>query len=358
MALLILLFPAVGLVLLTLAVRKSLEWRRFGATPLRLDPFPGAIGGDVGGEVLLNIPYDPQLVCEVTLSSLYSYVSGSGKNRSRHERVEWQDSGRARVERAADGMQLQFRFAVPAGQHESEEQSSSYYLWRLNIKAELPGVDLDRDFEIPVYATGERARSISIDSVQQVVRGAAPLSAEALLPLRREGMGLVLYYPMLRRPLHSLLGVVFGGIFAGTGLFLWSKAAHEGGMLYLMAGIFTLVGGGIVLGGLYSALNALRVELDGRRLTVTRSLLGIPLWRRQVSYHEVRTVTERRGATTQQGNRHQIDYKVVAETTAGEMVLAELLDSHSKAKLVAGFFREKLKLKGMKAEQELVIEVE
>ncbi|MCW8917915.1 MAG: DUF3592 domain-containing protein, partial [Gammaproteobacteria bacterium] len=78
LALLVLLFPAIGVMLLVWAVRKSLEWRRFGVTPLQLDPFPGAIGGDVGGEIALNIPFDPQLVCEVTLSSLYSYVSGSG----------------------------------------------------------------------------------------------------------------------------------------------------------------------------------------------------------------------------------------------------------------------------------------
>jgi hypothetical protein len=361
-ALLILLFPAVGLLLLSWAVRKSLEWRRFGPTPLRLDPFPGAIGGDVAGEVLLNIPFEPQLVCEVTLSSLYSYISGSGKNRSRHERLEWQESGYARVERAANGVRALFRFAVPAGLHESEEHSSSYYLWRLNIKAELPGVDLDRDFEIPAYATGARAHGISVESAQERPRGVPEPSVESLLPLHREGIGLVLHYPMLRRPLHSLLGVLFGGVFGGVGLFLWGEAQREGGMLYLMSAVFTLVGGGIALAALYSALNALRVELDGHRLSVTRSVLGLPIKRRQVNYLEVWEVQERRGATTQQGNKHRIDYRVVAITTAGELVLAEQLDSQSKAKQVAEFFRKQLKLKGKAkakaGEAELVIEVE
>ena len=33
------------------------EWRRFGAAPALLDPFPGAIGGNVGGVIDVNFPY-------------------------------------------------------------------------------------------------------------------------------------------------------------------------------------------------------------------------------------------------------------------------------------------------------------
>lgn len=38
-------FPAVGVYLPLLAWRRSREWRRYGPTPLTLDPYPGAIGG-------------------------------------------------------------------------------------------------------------------------------------------------------------------------------------------------------------------------------------------------------------------------------------------------------------------------
>lgn len=359
LALLVLLFPAVGLMLLGWAIKKTLEWRRFGVTPLRMDPFPGAIGGDVGGEILLNIPFDPQMACEVTLSSLRSYISGSGKNRSRHESVEWQDSGYAKVERAANGLRLLFRFTVPQGQHESEGRSDSYYLWRLNLKAELPGVDLDRDFEIPVYATGEHARAITIDSAREVPHGVEKPRAESLLPIRRNGMVQELYYPMLRRPARAVLGILFGAAFAGVGLFLWGEAVSNGGMLYVMSAVFTLAGSGIVLGALYSAFNTLRVELDGHRLRVTRSVLGIAISSKQAAYHEVLTIKEKSGTVkTQQGNKHQIEYQVVAVTPQGELVLAEQLDSHSKAKLVAAFFRQQLKVKDKGGESELVFEGE
>ena len=46
--LIMLLFPLVGISLLAWAVRRTLEWRRFGPAPVTLDPFPGSIGGHVG----------------------------------------------------------------------------------------------------------------------------------------------------------------------------------------------------------------------------------------------------------------------------------------------------------------------
>jgi virulence-associated protein VapD len=89
-------------------------------------------------------------------------------------------------------------------------------------------------------------------------------------------------------------------------------------------------------------------------------VLGLPIKRRQVAYQEIRAVEERHGTVSQQGSKHRIDYNVVAVTAAGELVLAEQLDSHSKTKRVVAFFRKQLKLKGkVKAgEAELVIEVE
>lgn len=112
-ALLIFLFPLVGLWLLYLAIKQTLEWKRFGRTPLTLDPFPGSIGGDVGGEIITRIRYNSAQIYKVTLTCVYSYVSGSGKNRTRKERVKWQDEGYAHAEPAAEGSRLKFRFKVP-----------------------------------------------------------------------------------------------------------------------------------------------------------------------------------------------------------------------------------------------------
>ena len=346
LALIILLFPLVGMGMIYWALKLTREWRRFGNTPLTLDPFPGAIGGDVGGEIELRVPYEPALACEVTLGSLYSYESGSGEDRSRQERVDWQDSGYAQVERTAQGMRLRFRFAVPAGLRASEEErGDDYNFWRLSIKAELPGGDLNRSFTIPVYPTGENSRFQQLDTGKAVPQGVPELKAESLLPLRRNGTARELYYPMLRQPWFALMFIVVGSVFAITGIMLWGKVHHEGGGLYFLGGMFTLMGSMVALGGFYAGFTSLYVAWDGKQVLTVRCLFGIAIRRRRVDYQEVRGVGLKNGTTSSQNaNSHQINYQVVAQTGKGEMVLAENIDSHSKAKLVEAYFREQFGL--------------
>lgn len=50
-------FPLVGIGLLIWAIRTTLEWRRFGQTLLTLDPYPGSIGGHVGGFIEVPIRF-------------------------------------------------------------------------------------------------------------------------------------------------------------------------------------------------------------------------------------------------------------------------------------------------------------
>lgn len=345
LALIILLFPLVGVGTLYWALKLTREWRRFGNTPLIMDPFPGAIGGDVGGEIELQIPYESALVCEVTLSCLYSHETGSGDDSTRQERVEWQDSGYAQVERTAQGMRLCFRFAVPAGQRPSEEESRDYYFWRLSIRAELPGSDLNRSFTIPVYATGENSRFQQLDTGKAVPHGVPVLKAESLLPLRYNGMVRELYYPMFRQPWTFLMLMLVGSVFAIAGIILWGKAAQEGGGLYFLGGIFTFLGSLVTLAGFSAGFTSLYVAWDGKQVLTIRRLLGITIRRRSVDYREVRGVALNKGANSNQKvDVHQIKFHVVAQTPKGEMVLAENIDSHSKAKVVEAYFREQFGL--------------
>jgi hypothetical protein len=345
LALIILLFPLVGVGMLYWALKLTREWRRFGNTPLTMDPFPGAIGGDVGGEIELQVPYEPALVCEVTLSCIYSHETGSGDDSTRDERVEWQDSGYAQVERTAQGMRLRFRFAVPAELRASEEESGDHYFWRLSIKAEFPGSDLNRSFTIPVYATGENSRIQQLDTGKVAPQGVPELKAESLLPLRHNGTVRELYYPMFRQPWLVLMFIVIGIVFAITGIILWGKAQQEGFGLYFMGGIFTFLGSLVALAGFNAAFSSLYVAWDGKQVSSVRCLFGIAIRRRSVDYQEVRGVELKKGAiSNQNGNSHQINYHVVAQTPNGEIVLAENIDSHTKAKVVETYFREQFGL--------------
>ena len=81
-------------------------------------------------------------------------MSGSGKNRRRSERVVWQTDGAAHTVPRLGHTRLEILFDVDDGLPPSDPQEeSAWHLWRLHVEADLPGVDFDRVFEIPVFPT-------------------------------------------------------------------------------------------------------------------------------------------------------------------------------------------------------------
>ncbi len=338
--LLMLLFPLVGFGLLWWAIAQTRQWRRFGRTILTMDPYPGSIGGDVGGEVLVNMRWDAAARFKATLGCYRSEVRGSGKNRSRRESVVWQDSGMARATVAGEGIKVQFRFEVPEDLPVSEDKGShSYHLWRVNIHGELPGTDLDRSFEIPVFPTGERSAGIE-PATGGVGDTRAPARVEDLIPLRRLGNQVLVQYPAGRNRLRNAMAMGFGAIFAGIGGILLSLVASEGFMMIFMGGIFLLVGLLIALGGLYALLSSLEVMFDGSSVTSVRRIFGVPIFRRQAAYYEIQEIRGHKVFSSTGRNRTTVNYSVQAEYVGGRMTLALDLDSHSSVETVCGFFRE------------------
>jgi hypothetical protein len=337
-ALIGLLFPLIGVGLITWAVIQTMEWKRFGPAPVTLDPFPGAIGGHVGGTIDVNLPYDANTQVSLTLTSLRSYVSGSGKNRSRKESAEWQDTQVAHVSPGTKGSRLSFRFDVPQNLHDSDADQSedSYYLWRLNLNADLPGIDIDRDYEIPVYATGKKSEHLSELSIEQARTEQNKIDIKAiekLVNLSYDAGGPVMHFPMGRNLFGGLVGTVIGAAFAGAGGFLIS---HEGALF--MGSIIGLVGLLIVAAALYTVLNSLDVFQTGDQIRSVRRILGIPVKRSQMRRSDFRGFKTKSSAKTQSGKRHIIYYTVSAIDRDGKkMVVGEDFKGASQADAAAEF---------------------
>ena len=319
-ALLALLFPAIGLGLLIWAIRRTLEWRRFGPAPVTLDPYPGAIGGHVGGTIDINLPYDPTAVFEFTLTNVRSYLSGSGKNRSRRENAKWQDRLVAHAEPGSRGTRLTFRFDVPEGLGESDAQQDedSYHLWRLNVKADLPGTDFNRDYELPVFATGERSRRLAQHAVERTRAQTGDVGEQVvrnLIKLVFGPTGKSMRYPMFRNLGSGFGGLLFGAIFAGAGGFLAFGEGH-----YVFGGIFGLIGILIVTIGLYMMLNSLEVSDDGGSIRTVRRVLGIPVVRQALLRHAFTGFDKKSSMQSKSGNKHAMYYTVHALDDAGNKI--------------------------------------
>jgi hypothetical protein len=365
-ALLALLFPAVGIFLLKKAWDLTREWRRFGVIELELDPFPGAINGHVGGSVLIKDIYDGGHRFNVELACAYSYVSRSGKNRSRHENILWSEKGIAHASIDASpsgtGTRLSFRFNVPDNLPESDvELTGNYHLWRIKLSADIPGVNLDRDYIIPVFRTEDRASSIHHDLSDQAAANRAKTAEAAQMALsagqldqtalsrsvRFSDQGGVsrFYYPMFRNKALTLFSSVFA---AGFGFASYSMISDFGagvmGVVIMIFSIpFVIIGLVAAIATIYLPLNNLKVVIGNGTLQVTRRLFIIPIRRYQVANYDVTRLEVARSGSTGQGSRKVMHFKISAHTKDQKKItIAEDVDGEDLANAFKGFLERKL----------------
>ncbi len=337
LALIGLLFPLVGIGIITWAVKRTLEWRRFGPAPLTLDPFPGSIGGHVGGTIDVNLQFDSDAEFSLTLSNLRSYVSGSGEDRSRHEDVKWQDTQLARASPGPKGSRLSFRFDVPDNLDESDasQDEDSYYLWRLNLCARLPGVDVDRNYEIPVYATGRKSAALSDLSIQNARGRQKKIDLELvgnMVNLQYHAGGPAMRFPMGRNLVGGLTGALIGAIFSGAGWWLLRYEGHP-----FIGAVVGLVGILVVAAALYAMLNSLEVMQSGDEIRSVRRILGFPVSRRRMRRSDVVRLEKHIAAKSNTGKRHTIHYSLFAISRDGtKMKLGENFRGASQADAAAG----------------------
>ena len=337
MALIGLLFPLVGAGLFVAAIKKTLQWQRFGRTPLHMDPYPGSIGGHVGGHIDVPLPYSETNLFKVSLNQIHSYVSGSGDDRSRKESIKWQDSGIATTEPLPNGTRVWVRFDVPAGMKSSQQVSDNYYLWRLTLTAELSGVDYDRNYEIPVFETAESSRNIK----QSTTETAASIehkyrAIEGLIdPVPKAG-GVEWFQPAGRNPGMAFGLLVFGAVFTTAGWFLATEKQ------VFMSVIFSTVGILIVASGFYTVLNSLWVRVDGDKICRKRRFMGITINSQQIGIEQIKGLSVEQGATsgttvyynvfvrTEQGKKHRIaeGFKGRSEAELAKESLEILIPDH------------------------------
>ncbi len=342
-ALLAVIFPVIGIATLYWAIKQTLEWKKFGVSPVALDPFPAAIGGQAGGTIELPVPFDSNNVFNITLSSVHSYESGSGKNCSRSERFAWQQSVVAYAEQGIHGTRLQFRFEVPANLPPSDAAQSgdSYDLWRLSLQADLPGVDINRDYEIPAYPAttksriGDRAAQASADITRQM----ADRNMRARIIMR----GDALFYPMGRGLFGCTLGMLFGAVFFIAGVFIYTK--HDG---WLGGAIFGGIGLLVFTGCLYAAANSLTVRRDsmGGGIETLRCIFGIPVKKTYAALDDIQSLAHASTSSRHNGGRQVQFFRVFGKLkNGGDITLGESFAGEAEAQAATAFIRDHLGLR-------------
>ncbi len=306
--LLVLLFPLVGGWIIWLGVRAFRNWRHYGPLPVQMDPSPGQVGGDIGGRIRLRLPWRMENPYQLTLQCLRSKVSGSGKNRSRRESLVWQQELVPLAESCAEGTELRFVFTPPDHLPESEEASNDYHFWRLLLTGPDKPVKLERTYQLPVVKGVARsaisipARHIEQQTAQAKVR--ALESAGSQIELTQLGDGVRLHSPFGLHLGMKLMLFMFGLVFAAAAAFLTYTALDEGGMLWLMAAVFSLFGYPMALGGLFMLGRSLTTEIRAGQVRTVRRWFGLPLWRRHMALARAEQLSLAEGVKSSDGRRH------------------------------------------------------
>lgn len=352
-----LIFPALGVYLLCLAVLKTVQFRRYGKVLFEMDPYPGAIGGHVGGQVQVSrLPYvtatDSSSVLLVRLECVYSYESGSGDSRRRKEDIKWAEEGSPHLKAVLDGVNLGFRFDVPDNLPEADfKRSSSYYFWRLTVKADIRGVDLYRQYDIPVFKTGERSCYVGHDISAQVAKrknivSKAAKESIALGNFDIDGLSrcmryseyegeIQLRFPMFRNKVPTVFAAIFAGGF-GFACYSLTVSGFGAGLFGIVRVLFCLpfflVAFPASVAVIYLPFNNLSVRISVEGIAVLRRLLFVPIFRRDLKASDIAYLALKHSGRTGQGVDEVKHYKLLAhDNRGGSVIIAEGLDGEDVA---------------------------
>jgi hypothetical protein len=163
--LLVLLGPLVGIVVGWLAFKQVLHRWKYGPSTLVMDTMPARLGGPLRGRVQTGVPSDrvPDAGFHVRLSCYHRRVqthrdADGSTDRDVDRDLKWRDEKRMRADPspAGSGVAVPILFDIPPALPPSPpHKTDDRILWEVEVSAQMPGLDYDVSFEIPVFEPEE-----------------------------------------------------------------------------------------------------------------------------------------------------------------------------------------------------------
>jgi len=155
-ALLVLLFPLVGIVMLLAFINAWRSQRRFGECFFEPAQIPVPLGGVLEGQIQTGKPLKLDHELNLKFSCIRRVVTGSGKSRSVNEYALWQSekiyleqAGLIEAEPGHTGIPVHFK--LPADQPECYSRGDESVFWRLEAKSKMRGPGFHAIFDLPVF---------------------------------------------------------------------------------------------------------------------------------------------------------------------------------------------------------------
>jgi hypothetical protein len=292
-------FPIVGIGLLAWAAWSTLQWRRFGTAEFEMASVPGVVGGELRGTVHLGTRLQPASGFDVKLVCINRVTSG-GSNSSTSEYTRWQEERQIPTGVSGYGplgTTVPVAFTIPYDCDPSSPTSSSdQILWRLEVGADVPGVNLKTRFEVPVFKTSQSdpevsdlatAGTIGADTAGVLLAEGSRIRVAVPVPGEME-----FQFPPARNPGVAAGITAFAAVWTGS---VGATVQFGAPILFTVAfGLFDL----LLLAGVISLwFGSARVRVGHGEIAIRSGILGVGRTRR-IPVGEVEEIKPRIGLQT------------------------------------------------------------
>lgn len=318
-------FPVAGVILIGGAIRATMRDRRFRHSALLLDHVPVPLGGTLRGRV--EVPY-ASLAEASSIVVRLTAVNRVRSGKSTHESIVFQEEvevPHGAVSRMPDRVSIPIDLDVPHDVQETHTEGSSQSLWRLTVDAEMPGIDYNASFDVPVFRTEatQQLRSAKVYVPPPEPREPADFVS------KQTADGRELYFGRFRAR-GMAMGMLFFTFFWTVVLAVLFVVGTPSFLLVIL-GLLDLL---MIWSTLDLFLGTSTIILGGDKVVVRRSLLGTT--EKVLRRDEIASATAKIGA--QGGGRPY--YEIEVRTAAGKKVSAvRYIRSKREAEWVAAQIR-------------------
>jgi hypothetical protein len=199
----------------------------FGKTYFEMSSVPGIVGLEIKGSIQARFPHSPDHGIHLQLTCVHRVTSGSGNSQNTSERVMWRDEADlspGQLYPGATGTTIPVSFQIPQDAQPTEKRNfRDEFVWLLEAKADVPGVDYHDVFEIPVFRTAQTPTHPSVFAAADKAPVQRPKSM--IVEVRANANGTEFYFPAGRNKNFAISTTVFLLIFGSISVVLFRVPA-------------------------------------------------------------------------------------------------------------------------------------
>ncbi len=238
-----LIFPLVGIYLLVRAVRLSLELHEFGQTYFQMDSVPGVVGRELKGAIHVRLPHAPEHGIQLNLSCVNRVTSGSGNSSSTTENILWRGESTLTSGQLYPGpgetiIPVSIHIPWDARPTEKFDARNSIF-WLLEARANVPGVDYNDTFEVPVFHTAQSPSEAEARTEEAVEEKAAEKPQLCTVRVQQTAEGTEFYFSAARNKGFAFSATFFTALFGLITVFI--VRSHAPIIFSIAFGFFTLL---------------------------------------------------------------------------------------------------------------------